>query len=291
MSDALPLPVTAGSDVLVTIVADAGDGYRKGGLVEPGACARSDVPGAATAPAAAFGGPAHVRWLRSLLVDGPPVRSIVALGDSLTEGPESSSYTYDRWSDQLVAPGVAVANAGVGGGALSRRGMFQTDPGTERARRLLAGLPVPDVHTGYDVPEPHVDDLVVMLGTNDHGYGQGAEDVISAMNTVVADAMRSGTQLWFCTLRPRGAPAGSVVEQRRLAINSVLLSGRFRPFGVKVIDSGAVVADPAAPNRLAAAYDAGDHLHIDADGARRIGMVVRRALNVQAPDPASDPTL
>ncbi len=282
MSDAVALPVAAGSDVLVTITASAGDAYRKGGFVEPGACTPTDLPGAATAPASSFSGRSHVRWLRSLLVDGPPVRSVVALGDSLTEGPESPTFTYERWSDQLVAPGVAVANAGVGGGALSRLGMFGTDLGTARGRDLLRGPEVPGARSGYEVPQPHVDDLIVMLGTNDLGYGQSAEQVIAAMNTVVADATSSGTQLWFCTLLPRGAPRDSVVEQRRLAINAALLGGRFRPFGVKVIDTGSVVADPTAPNQLAPAFDAGDHLHIDADGARRVGIVVRRALTASA---------
>jgi lysophospholipase L1-like esterase len=280
MSDAVALPVAAGTDVLVTVTTSAGDAYRKGGIVEPGACTPTDLPNAATAPAGSFGGPSHVRWLRSLLVDGPPVRSIVALGDSLTEGPESPAFTYDRWSDQLVGPGVAVVNAGVGGGALSRMGMFGTDLGTVRSRSLLRGPEVPGTRTGYEMPQPHVDDMIVMLGTNDLGYGQTPEQVIAAMNTVVADATSSGTQLWFCTVAPRGAPRDSVVEQRRLAINAALLGGRFRPFGVKVIDTGAVVADPAAPNQLAPAYDAGDHLHIDADGARRVGIVVRRAISL-----------
>lgn len=281
MSDAVPLAVPAGSDVLVTITAEAGDAYRKAGVVEPGACTSTDLPGAATAPAQAFPGPGYVRWLRSLLVDGPPVRNVVALGDSLTEGPQSPTFGYDRWSDQLVAPGVAVANAGVGGGALSRMGMFGTDLGTERARRILDGPQVPGARSRVAVPEPHVDDLIVMLGTNDLAFGQTTDQVMAAMNTVVTDATRSGTQLWFCTLLPRGAPSGSVIEQRRLAINLALLSGRFSPFGVKVIDTGAVFADPGATNQLAPAYDAGDHLHIDVVGAHLVGTVVRRALSAQ----------
>lgn len=280
VSDPLALPVMAGTDVLVTVTASAGDGYHKVGLVEPGACSDAEVPAAATAPARAFPAPGRVRWLRSVLVDGPAVRSVVALGDSLTEGPVSPDFGYERWSDQLVAPGVAVVNAGVGGGALSGPGVMGTMRGVDREQQLLQGLHVNEPGALRPrIAQPHIDDLVLLLGTNDLGLGRSAEDVLDSMATIVTEASMSGTQLWFCTLLPRGETSGSALERKRLAVNDALLSGRFSLYGVKIIDTAAAVADPTAPNRLTPDYDIGDHLHIDAEGARRVGIAVRSALN------------
>lgn len=268
LSDPVALPVRAGEDVLVTVTAGAGDAYVKGGLNEPGACSAGPVDAPATASPDALTEAGNVRWLHSLLVEGTDARSVVALGDSLTEGPSSATYAYERWSDHLDEPGVAVVNAGVGGNAISRPGLYFTVDGVTRARALLA--------------EPGVDDVVLLLGTNDLGLGQSADEVLGAIDEVADAAQAAGVQLWVGTLLPRGAGRGTQLEQSRQAVNASLLDGRLTERGVRVIDTASAVADPDRPRHLLGAYDAGDHLHVNADGARALGLVVRQSMGLGA---------
>jgi hypothetical protein len=64
-------------------------------------------------------------FLTGIEVEAPPARSVVVIGDSITDGATASLDQDQRWTDHLAARlaprGVAVVNAGISGGRLLRR--------------------------------------------------------------------------------------------------------------------------------------------------------------------------
>ena len=264
-SDPLPWQVQPGTTVEVTVTASAGDAATKGFAVEQDACADGVLEAPTEAPAADFTQPTPVRWLRSLLVDGPAQRSIVAFGDSITEGPRG--LLYQRWSDVLAATGVTVANAGVGGGEISQTGMYGSMPGLTRAKALIA--------------EPGITDVVMLLGINDLDVNRSAAQVLTAMRTVLTEAKTAGIRVWVRTITPRG---GSVWDRKREAVrqqvNANLRGSWLTTQGSPVIDTDKAIRNPLNPSALRPSYDSGDHLHPNPAGSRILGLTIGHALGL-----------
>ncbi|HSP38760.1 MAG TPA: GDSL-type esterase/lipase family protein [Frankiaceae bacterium] len=276
VSDSVPFVTVDNGPVLVTVSASAGDAYGKGELSEPGGCSASSVvPSAAAAPASAFAArPGYVRWLRSLLVDGPPQRSTAVLGDSITEGPGPQVMgNYPRWTDVLTVGGSDVVNAGVGGNALTRTGMFGTASGESRATALLA--------------EPNLTDLVICLGTNDLVFGASGQQVLDSIDRVVAKARSLGVRTWVCTIAPRYREGWTAYgENQRLLINNSVRGAWLKSRGASVIDVDAALRNPSIPHSMQAAYDSGDHIHPNVLGSYVIGLTALHAMNLPAARPA-----
>jgi lysophospholipase L1-like esterase len=265
LSDPVAMSLPAGSRVLVTITASAGASYGKAAKVEPGACSETALNQPAEAPATAFGQTTGVHWLRSLLVEGPPQRSVVGFGDSITEGVAPSVVNYNRWTDRVGTAGIGVVNAASSGSALSRLGMFGTVPALQRAKELLA--------------EPNITDLVMMIGTNDLALGGDADQVLAAMDQVAQLARSAGVKLYVCTITPR-APWTAAQEGYRQKVNAALRGTWLRERGGQLIDTDLALRDPSAPERLLSAYDGGDHLHPNAAGEQAIAAAVGAKLGL-----------
>ncbi|RYF63316.1 MAG: hypothetical protein EOO39_28760, partial [Cytophagaceae bacterium] len=109
-------------------------------------------------------------FVSAVLVDAlPNGRTVVALGDSITDGNGSTPDADRRWPDFLarrLAPhGIAVANAGISGARLLKDGMGEG---------ALARF-------GQDVlGQPGVSDVIVLLGIND--IGKDIPDAVIADN-------------------------------------------------------------------------------------------------------------
>lgn len=277
LSDPIPFVTTDNKQVLITVSASAGDSYLKGELSEPGGCSASSVvPSAANAPAGAFAAkPGYVRWLRSLLVEGMPQRSIAALGDSITEGPAPRTVgDMPRWTDVLAQDGSNVVNAGVGGNALTRTGMFGTVNGESRAAALLA--------------EPNLTDLVLCMGTNDLAFGASSQQILDAMARVISSAQRVGVRVWVCTIPARNSPTWPTrLENERQQVNNAVRGTWLRSRGANGIDMDVAVRDPLHPKSLRPAYDSGDHLHPNAAGARAMGLRAVSIMGLPSAPPAS----
>ncbi|MFK3738361.1 SGNH/GDSL hydrolase family protein [Massilia sp. TN1-12] len=207
-------------------------------------------------------------FLNAVLVETPPAqaRTVVVLGDSITDGNGSTPDQDRRWPDALarrLAPhGIAVANAGISGARLLRDGM-----GVNALARLeqdVFGL-------------PGATDLVVLLGTNDIGWpgspfapGEAPmsfEEFTAGYAQLVAAAHARGLRVTGATVPPfehalEGTPyAGHYSEAKealRQRVNAWIRSGA--PFDA-VVDADALLRDPRHPRRLLPAYDSGDHLH------------------------------
>jgi lysophospholipase L1-like esterase len=206
-------------------------------------------------------------FLSAVLVESAkPARTIVALGDSITDGNGSTPDADRRWPDILaerLAPhGIAVANAGISGGRLARDGM-----GTSALARLEQDV----------LSQPGVSDVIVLLGINDIGWPGGPfapderpatlDELTAAYRQLVAASHVRGVRVTAGTLPPfEDALAGTpyaghyspAKERLRQQLNDwIRTAGAFDA----VVDFDAVLRDPAGPGRMRAAFDSGDHLH------------------------------
>jgi lysophospholipase L1-like esterase len=203
-------------------------------------------------------------WLSGVDVEAnPDTSAIVALGDSITDGANSTPNTNRRWPNQLAArllanpatAHLAVVNAGISG------------------NRILHDLDGPNALARLDrdvLARAGVKYLIVLEGINDLGFphlpgafGQQevtADHLIAGFRQMIDRAHAHGIKVFGCTLTPyEGAVYYSKEgEAKREAVNQwIRTSGAFDG----VIDFDAAVRDPKNPLRFLPAYDSGDHLH------------------------------
>jgi lysophospholipase L1-like esterase len=195
-------------------------------------------------------------------VDAPQTNVVVTLGDSITEGDQSTSNAFRSWPDRLAerlaaASGGAhwaVVNAGISGNRVLRTG---TGP-SALARFDRDVLAVPGAKV-----------VILLEGINDIGrsFGPGglpepvtAEALESAYKQIIARAHAHGIRVIGATLAPyKGAFYSSEAgEAVRTAVNNwIKTSGAFDG----VIDFAPALADPADPLSFAPQYNDRDHLH------------------------------
>ena len=217
------------------------------------------------------------------------VASVVAVGDSITDGTQGSDGTYllgnpgivdknDRYPDFLarrllgVAGGArfSVLNAGIGGNRVLQDAPFYSpDYGPSLLRRLD-----PDV-----IAQTGATDVIVMEGTNDLGYPPtaSASQVIEGLRVVVRRLHAAGLNVVLGTQAPSEGlvllglhglpPAISARDEINAWIRSA--SG-----ADAVVDFNAALRDPAHPDRLNPAYDSSDHLHPNTAGYRAMANAI-----------------
>jgi lysophospholipase L1-like esterase len=219
-------------------------------------------------------------FLSAVQVEAPKGgRTVVAFGDSITDGNGSTPDADRRWPDflaqRLVREGIAVANAGISGARLLKDGMGQA---------ALARFEQ-DV-----LSQPGVSDVIVLLGTNDIGWPGSpfapAEPAVSfealtdGYRQLAAAAHARGIRMTVGTLPPfEGALEGTPYaghyspekDRMRRQVNEWLrTAGLFDA----VVDFDAVLRDPGRPQRLRAAFDSGDHLHPGDAGYRAMAAAI-----------------
>ncbi|MEJ2853255.1 MULTISPECIES: SGNH/GDSL hydrolase family protein [unclassified Saccharothrix] len=280
VSDALDFPVEPEANLTVTVFLAEG---QASGLItsHPGSRTTShlvagdhvgaeDLPGATTTD--------HWYFLSGVEVwSGRGGSALVVLGDSLTDGRGSTTNGNDRWPDRLSArlragaatSSVAVLNQGTGG------------------NRVLGDGIGPSALARFDrdvLAQTGVRWLVVFEGINDIGTAEASavaqkqlvDDLRAGYEQIVVRAHAHGIKVYGATLAPLGGseayddPAGHR-EAARQAVNEWI-----RDSGVfdAVLDFDAAVRDPARPQRLLAAYDEGDHLHMTPAGYQALADAV-----------------
>ncbi|MEV5873013.1 SGNH/GDSL hydrolase family protein [Streptomyces sp. NPDC052101] len=272
VTDPVPLPVPAAADLLVTVYTPGDDGPA---TFHQTALQTSYVAPAGAGRAADEAGAAYTttinRWYYVTGVDvlGDAAGSVVAFGDSLTDGNGSTPDTNHRWPDRLAeqvrADRLGVLNAGISGNRLLRDGA-----GPSALARLNADA----------LDRAGVRVVVVLEGINDIKGTPTADDVTAyadAYRALVARAHARGIRVVGVTLTPyRGFSAYTDAREAvRQRVNAFIRTGG--AFDA-VADADAVLRDPADPTRLLPAYDPGDHLHFNDTGMAQIADTVRRAL-------------
>jgi len=225
-------------------------------------------------------------FLSAVLVDAPPSgRTVVALGDSITDGNGSTPDANRRWPDFLarrLAPhGIAVANAGISGGRLLKDGM-----GESALARFARDV----------LDQPGVSDVIVLLGINDIGWPGSPfapderratlGDLTDGFRQLAAAAHARGVRITVGTLPPfegalEGTPFAGHYSRQKEALR-VALNDWLRGAGLfdAVADFDAALRDPERPQRLLGKFDSGDHLHPGDAGYRRMAEVIDIALIV-----------
>lgn len=223
-------------------------------------------------------------FLTGIDVEAPAdARSVVVIGDSITDGATASLDRDQRWTDHLAArlapQGVAVVNAGISGGRLLRDGMGEA--ALARFQR--------DV-----LDQPGVTSVVVLIGINDISWPGTAfaraeprpslAELQAGYRQLAKRAHARGVRIVGATLTPfAGALPGTPLDDYyqpekdvlRSQLNAWLREGS--PFDA-VIDLDRTLRDPASPARLAAAFDSGDHLHPGDAGNRAMAEAVDLAV-------------
>jgi lysophospholipase L1-like esterase len=225
----------------------------------------------------------HWWQLSGVEVDAPEAAAaLVAFGDSITDGHAATPNGDDRWPDDLArrlqASGrsVAVLNKGIGGNRILADGLgpnglarFDRDvlaqPGVRWAIVLEGVNDLGTLTVAAPVPQAEHDRLVARL--------------IGAYRQMIERAHERGIRVIGGTITPFVGNgyyhADSVNEADRQAINRwIRTSGAFDA----VVDFDATVRDPSHPDRLAPAYDCGDHLHPSPAGYRAMAEAVPLSL-------------
>jgi len=198
-----------------------------------------------------------------------PAAAVVVLGDSITDGKNSTTNGNRRWTDELAkrlqensrTKNIGVLNEGIGGNRLLQDGL-----GPSALARLDR-----DVLTQTGVRWVVVFEAVNDLGTC--GNGCALESLVSAMiaadEQIVLRAHSQGLRVYGATVAPFG---GSFYdhpgrEEARQKLNSwIRTSGEFDA----VLDFDAALRDPEEAARLSAKTDSGDHLHPNDTGYKVI---------------------
>ncbi len=205
----------------------------------------------------------HWYFLKSVDVQVPaPDASIVALGDSITDGIASTADTNQRWPDLLArrlhhnksTAGLGVLNLGISGNRVLHDGA-----GPSALARFDADV----------LAQSGVRYLIILESINDIGHATdpnhpadvvSADDLIAGLTQLAERAHLHHIQVFAATLTPYAgagymSPAG---EQMRQTVNSFLRTSK--DFD-GVIDFDRATQDKANPAAFNPAYDRGDHLH------------------------------
>jgi lysophospholipase L1-like esterase len=185
---------------------------------------------------------------------------IVALGDSITDGTQSTPDTNHRWPDDLARR--LAAQRGRGDTGVVNLGIA--------GNRVLNDIAGPNAQSRFDrdvLAQTAATHVIVLEAINDIGFQNfnpafavSADDIIAGHRQLIARAHARGLTIIGATLTP---VEGSLyfapdTEAKRQAVNAFIrTSGAYDA----VIDFDLVTRDPARPTRFLPAFDSGDHLH------------------------------
>jgi lysophospholipase L1-like esterase len=198
-----------------------------------------------------------------------PGATLVAFGDSITEGVASTRGAFRGWPERLAerlqadskTQGWSVVNAGIG------------------SNRLLHDMPSTNALSRFDrdvLSVPGARAVIVLLGINDiqytHRYPHEAVRAsaeIAALRQLITRAHAAGLRIYGATITPFEGSADYTAEGEadRQAINSFIRSGAFDG----IVDFDKVLRDSARTSRLRAELESHGHLHPNDEGYAVMG--------------------
>jgi lysophospholipase L1-like esterase len=278
VSDPITLTVPALSDLAISFHLDAPPARETS---HPGSRATSWYVHGDAVSAPTFTNPNKIdHWFQLSAVDvqsTPGAATIVALGDSITDGHAATTNGNNRWPDVLAAQlqhspatqSIGVSNQGIGGNHLLTDGL-----GPNALARF-----------DRDVLAPAGARWVILLeGVNDLGgltrdaevspdkHAALVQRVLAAYQQIIVRAHAHQLRVYGATITPYVGSdyyhPGPLSEADRQTINAwIRTPGHFDA----VIDFDQLVRDPQHPDRLLPAYDCGDHLHPSPAGYKAMG--------------------
>ncbi len=205
-------------------------------------------------------------WLSDVeVMTSEETPGVVAFGDSITDGAQSTPDANRRWPDQLAqrlmnhphGQKIGIMNKGIAG------------------NRILHDSIGPDALARFDrdvLAAPGVTHVILQMGGNDIFTINPSEtvtvdQVIQGHMQLIERAHAKGLKIFGCTLNPvqgfllPGTPFAvwtPANELKRQAVNRwIRTSGNYDA----VIDFDRILRDPSQPARINPALDSGDHGH------------------------------
>lgn len=288
VSDPVDFPVAALADLAVTFHLEAPPAQQTG---HPGSRATSYYMHGDSVAAPTLTQPKTVdHWFQVAEIDvlaSPPAATIVALGDSITDGHGATTNGNDRWTDVLAARlqaspstrNIGVSNQGIGGNHLLTDGL-----GPNALARFDRDVLAP-AGVRWLIEFEGVNDLGGLARNGEVSPADHAalvQRIIAAYEQIVARAHAHGLRVIGATITPYVGSdyyhPGPFSETDRQAVNKwIRAAGHFDA----ILDFDAVLADPSAPDHLLPTYDSGDHLHPSPAGYRAMGMAIPLSLFAQ----------
>jgi lysophospholipase L1-like esterase len=211
--------------------------------------------------------------------------TLVAFGDSITDGARSTVDANLRWPNVLAnrllekKKHIGVLDAGIGGNRILHDAVSNVRFGVSALARFDRDV----------LAQPNVKYVIILEGINDLGHAGtsaptsetvSAEDIIAGMKQMIERAHEKGIKVFGATLTPF---EGTVFpgyftaekEAKRKAVNEWIRTGK----GFDgVVDFDKAVQDPQHPDRMMATYDGGDHLHPGDAGYKAMGQAIDLSL-------------
>jgi lysophospholipase L1-like esterase len=278
VSDPIPMSVAAGQNLLVSVFLPTAtssatwhsDAFDTTFLSRTGDHTRDDSDGNYVA--------ARTSWFYLSGLDVVPSTArgtVVAFGDSITDGYNTPTGAYQRWPDDLAR---RLATAG------SPRGVVDAGLG---GNRVLTD--VPNIWQGISALKRFQHDALAKAGVSTVILLEGINDLHAAVNTaggpltaadliggyqqLIAQAHQAGVRIIGGTIMPDNEPADR--EAMRQAVNDwIRTGGAFDG----VVDFDHAMADPANPHSLNPPYNSGDGLHPNATGMQAMADAVNLSL-------------
>jgi lysophospholipase L1-like esterase len=193
--------------------------------------------------------------------------SVVVLGDSISDGFTATLSADHQWPAYLGARIVSTHPAHNDPGVLnlSLSGNRITHDAMETVNGVLTGANVNGdgalARLDKDVfGQTGVHTLIVELGINDLIGGDQADRIIAGLHELAVQAHERDVKVLFVTLMPFEGYATwtADLEAIRGQVNQWIRTTRDAD---AVLDFDRVLRDPAAPTKLRAEWDSGDHIH------------------------------
>jgi lysophospholipase L1-like esterase len=284
LSDPVTLDVPDAADLAISIFIP---NKALGGGVHYSAQQTSYIAAGDATGSATFEAPAKITswvFLTSVEVQAPETAAtVVAFGDSITDGARSTTDANHRWPDilagrLLAAHGnkkVAVIDAGIGGNRILHDASGNVRFGVSALARFDRDV----------LAQTGVKYLIILEGINDLGHAGtsapasetvSAEDLIAGMKQMIERAHEHGIKVFGATVTPfegTSFPGYFTPEKevKRKALNEFIRNGHAFD---GVVDFEKAVRDPQNPDRMLPAYDGGDHLHPGDAGYKAMGEAI-----------------
>jgi lysophospholipase L1-like esterase len=282
VSDPVSLTVAADRDLLVTTWTPQPSGTvtYHGAAMQDSFYTDDRVDHSGDESAAAFGKVTRVwHYVKGVDVSGGP-GTVIALGDSITDGVTSTWGANRRWTDYLArrlanqsrVPAYGIANAGISGNRIL------LDDGAPNWTIYRGAGRSALTRLGGDVLDrAGARTVIIFEGINDiqqTPHQTDPEQIIAGMAQLATQARERGLRVIGATIMPweGWGPYSPELEAVREAVNTWIRTGG--AFDA-VADFDVATRDPANPHRLLPAYDSGDHLHPNDAGDKAMADAVR----------------